>query len=391
MRHKEKDRDKTEPNAPKTGDKRRGALLAPTPGAPEPPGTATKPMSSPDPPETTPNTAGYILTSARTPSTHRRDGSTILTPPGYRALPVPIPATSTSAHSGRSRPQSMIISPSSKGFSVEPPIASALPAISQGQQTLSPPSMDPKTIRRSRRSSVSNVVQHYEAINTGGSVRPSPVPPVSPSKPLTGLSVKVASAGAAVPLASANSNSTVPSHGMAAIPFPRISPTTSPVMPKASLAVPDDNGNASAQRNSSRGRASPSPPAGLPSRISSGFPYSPKTAEYATGGGAISGLPPRRASPFEPIKPTATASSYEPSTTVIAHPFPVRKATAPSTEDSTDSASAMRSPSPERPYKGVSRLIDRWQKAVDDSSDSNRGGIAPRKAGTVGSLNSRGR
>ncbi len=392
---KDKDKGKHDVNPLRTGEKRRGVLIAPSmPAVADPPGTASKPMFSPDPPETTPNTAGYILTSARPPNTHRRDGSTILTPPGYRALPAPIPTTRS--HSGRSRPQSMIISPGPKGYPPEPSIASALPAISQSQQGLSPPALDAKTIRRSRRSSVSNVVQRYEAIS---SVRPGQgSPAVSPTKPLVGLSVKVASAGAAIPLSSALSNSSVPSPATAAIRFPRISPTASPIQPKASLAVPDNNGNNSSQRDSSRGRTSPSPGfSGLPSRVSPGFTYpsSPKPAENATGsGGGTSGLPTRRTSPFEPVKPTATPSNEPQQTTTIAHPFPLRKQTAiPLSEEATSNGSILRSPSPERPYQGVSRLIDRWQKAVDDSGEpnGNRGGLASRKVGTVGSLSGRGR
>ena len=47
----------------------------------------------------------------------------------------------------------------------------------------------------------------------------------------------------------------------------------------------------------------------------------------------------------------------------------------------------LRSPSPEKPYQGVSKLIDRWQRAVDGegpgSGERSRGGGAAKKAGVV--------
>ena len=51
----------------------------------------------------------------------------------------------------------------------------------------------------------------------------------------------------------------------------------------------------------------------------------------------------------------------------------------------------LRSPSPEKPYQGVSKLIDRWQRAVDETAPAGlagpggarRGGVPPQKAGMV--------
>ena len=48
----------------------------------------------------------------------------------------------------------------------------------------------------------------------------------------------------------------------------------------------------------------------------------------------------------------------------------------------------VRSPSPEKPYQGVSRLIDRWQRAVDETAPAGmpgarRGGVPVKRAGMV--------
>lgn len=67
--------------------------------------------------------------------------------------------------------------------------------------------------------------------------------------------------------------------------------------------------------------------------------------------------------------------------------FPTRKPTLPPLQ-STGSAGEREerepvpSPSPERPYQGVSKLIDRWQKAVD-SSDPGVRKLVAKKAGVA--------
>lgn len=60
---------------------------------------------------------------------------------------------------------------------------------------------------------------------------------------------------------------------------------------------------------------------------------------------------------------------------------------------STDTA---RSASPERPYKGVGKLIDQWQRKAADAdpvappSPSKRVGIVGKRGGVVGASNGRG-
>ncbi|CAL1694653.1 unnamed protein product [Somion occarium] len=308
---------------------------------------------------------------------HRRAPSTKPTP-NARALPAPIPTAS----SGRARPQSMIVSPRSAPLESKanaPTRGSLSSSVSAQQQTLSPPAPDARSRRSARRSSISDMVQRYEAI--GG--RPGPGPPAPAAKP-AGLSVKVASTGVGGSTGGATSTDTgLSSPASAASRFPRLSPTSSPVLSKASLAVPDDSDHGQAitpaaipvpsQKDVlSRGRASPAPSlSGLPTRGSASSSFMKNPDIHAA---AVNGLP-RGASPLQISRPSPGITSQEP-----VPASPTRKVVTPPEEP--------RSPSPEKPYQGVSKLIDRWQRAVEESGEIGVGkGAGPKR----GSLSGRGR
>lgn len=308
----------------------------------------------------------------RPPSSHQHRKEPSNKPaPGARALPAPIPSHTSS---GRSRPQSMIVSPTNRNTTMDNKNNTPFPASVSSpspQQSLSPPAQDARAKRSARRSSISDMVQRYEAIGTRQGPGPPAAAPTPAVKP-AGLSVKPSSTGAgSTTVASTNASASSPSS--AALRFPKLSPTNSPVLSKANLVVPEDagQGSNSLQKDvSAKGRTSPAPSlTGLPSRGSA------KASDTNTT--IVNGLP-RRASPMFTRKPSPRLPSPEP--VVASMPSP-RKAGFSGEE-------VVRSPSPEKPYQGVSSLIDRWQRAVDGSEGTGRGG-APRRIG--GSLSGRGR
>ncbi|KAH9923619.1 uncharacterized protein B0H18DRAFT_1095244 [Fomitopsis serialis] len=228
--------------------------------------------------------------------------------PRMQATPMASASSMPPPMSGRSRPQSMFItSPSKSAYSLQ----QSAPAPSPAPTTLAlAPPPDPRP-RAGRRSSISDMVQHYEAIT---SAKPTTTPTPAPTSPTKSAPLNVRSRSSAGAGAGADS---LASPSAAATRFPKLSPTTSPVLSKTNLAVPDDAGQGRAEREN--GRRSP----GL-----SGLP-SPN--------GVVNGLPGRR-SPLQ----MARESLEQPPPS----PFGGRKPTLQSSRE------PVRSPSPERPYQG---------------------------------------
>ena len=164
-------------------------------------------------------------------------------------------------------------------------------------------------------------------------------------------------------------------------------------MPKANLAVPEDTGRAALGRDFARYRTSPT---GLPSRSSPVGRLDPPFASTNTGAStnanvnytgasAANGLPPRR-SPFEGSReqPPSRASVRD----MPPPPSPRMERKVSAQLEPPAQNPNVRSPSPEKPYQGVSRLIDRWQRAVDETAPAGmpgarRGGVPAKKAGVV--------
>lgn len=336
---------------------KRRSVIMPSPAARLPP-LASKPSFRSESPQlidtSVPSRASNM---GPPPSPHKRQPSA--TPSGSRIQATPMAAAPSMPPptSGRSRPQSMFIASPSKPGYLQQPIPSPSPAPSTANALAPPP--DPRP-RAGRRSSISDMVQHYEAIRSS---KPAPaLGPTSPTKP-TPLNLRSKSAAG---------EGSLMSPAAAAARFPRLSPSSSPVISKASLAVPDDAGQGRAERDSGRR----SPGAGLPNRISP-----------VPRGGDANGLPGRR-SPLQVARETPVREREQ---EVLSSPapglFPTRKPTLPPLQ-STGSAGEREerepvpSPSPERPYQGVSKLIDRWQKAVDSSDPGVRKPVA-KKAGVA--------
>ncbi|KAI0931632.1 hypothetical protein AcW2_000477 [Taiwanofungus camphoratus] len=316
-----------------------------------------------------------VLPTRPPSSQHRRQPSTT---PASRQAPAPSPAPGPM--SARSRPQSLFVTSLSKSSSTENSASLSTVAAPVGKQTLSLPEESLQSRRSFRRSSISDMVQHYESISGStkgqGASSTAPAPVVASRSSNLTLEVK---------LSGRTGDSCDPSPSFAATRFPKLSPT-SPILPKASLTVPNESGS---EQDFAKNRASPT---GLPSRSSPNGQLKTPYGKTSDRSNMINGLPSR----WSPLQLTRslgqepTAMSQE----APSSPFPMRKAATPPEETVSPD---LRSPSPERPYQGVSKLIDRWQRAVEDSGMAppgggmKRGGLPSRRAGVVGGESGRGR
>lgn len=223
--------------------------------------------------------------------------------------PTPRPSQSPNNQSQpRSRPQSMMIFPTSKsvgGDTSLPSSSLAVPSDKEGARTIS----------RSRRTSITDMVQRYEGVGGSGTTK-SPslagMPALSPSVPPKPVGFRP-NQGESQNIGSSHTR------------FIKVSPTDSPVIRQGlSLNVPEDEKvGRPGSRSSPTHRTSPRRSPIEPSR--SGFPQ-----------------PSQQTSPGE--------GAPEPT-----------------------------SPSPERPYPGVTKLIDQWQKKAEESNPAN-----PRKPVGIG-------
>ena len=211
----------------------------------------------------------------------------------------------------RSRPQSMLIFPSSKPAGGETGLSSPSLPVPLDKEGI-------RTISRSRRTSITDIVQRYEGIGGPRTKSPSPLgmPVLSPSIPPKPVGLK--------PHQNESQNI-----GSSHTRFIKVSPTNSPVVRQGvSLNVPEDD------------------------RI--GRPGSRTSPTHKTS--------PRKS----PIELARSISSQ------------------PSQLSPGDDAPEPKSPAPERPYAGVSKLIDQWQKKAEESSPGNvrkPGGIGAKRFG----------
>ncbi|KAI0686645.1 hypothetical protein BC835DRAFT_1309465 [Cytidiella melzeri] len=239
----------------------------------------------------------------------------------------PPPATSS-----RARPQSMFLNPVAKTAPLESSLSSAAKPLGQ--------SIDDKRPRSGRRTSISDMVQRYESFNGSG----KPPPPIATKPSVLTKTVSEAS------------TSGLPSPSSAATRFPRLSPESSPVQSKSHLVIP---GPTDSKEEPSKPRRSPSPvAAGLPSR---NYAYPSRLTTNTTGAG--SGPAGKATSEARQQPRSVSPRPHEPAAAPQAQPRRQDTLSVPS-ED-------LRSPSPERPYKGVSKLIDRWQRVVDQNETTD--------------------
>jgi AP2-associated kinase len=222
-----------------------------------------------------------------------------------------------------SRPQSMFLFPMSKSLSDDrSPDTSA--------SVLAPPAeLKP---RASRRTSITDMVQHYEAID--GKAKGAPAIATS--------SATLASTSAIVPVRENGRHSRI------RVPS---SPITSRVdaLSRLSPSAPEKDASGLAKRRTS--------PTGLPNTIR------PKELEHGSNLGP----------PTSPYRIT----TIENPTPGPAQPSPVRK----STEE--------RPPSPDKPYQGVGKLINQWEGKTAEADPSRaqprrRGGFVPKRTQPTG-------
>lgn len=249
-----------------------------------------------------PPTSSRFITPVTEPERKVTSSTTALRTVNQASRPSPSSKTQSQP---RSRPQSMLIFPS-RSTGGEPGLPSPSLAVPLDKEGI-------RTISRSRRTSITDIVQRYEGIGGPGTKPPSlpGMPPPSPSVPPKPTGLKPHQSG------SQNIGS---SHTR----FIKVSPTSSPVVRHGlSLNVPEDD---KIYRPGSR--------------------TSPTTKTS-----------PRRS----PIDPGRSSSSK------------------PQQLSAADDAPEPMSPSPERSYAGVGKLIDQWQKKAEESNPAN-----PRKPGGVG-------
>ncbi|KZP25379.1 hypothetical protein FIBSPDRAFT_389100 [Athelia psychrophila] len=283
--------------------------------------TSPQPMASPPPAQPVRPTRPQ-----RSPSHHRKLSSA--------ASPI------QSSPAGRGRPQSMFIFPVG-GSKSDSSTALSSPMLSP------PPDSAPS---RTRRTSITDMVQRFEAIG-GGTKKPETTSPLAAQKP---IALKVA----------INNTSSGNNPRQSKLSLSR---TNSPVTarPNGRLDLPSrksDEPAAARQRN-----------AGLPSASAS----SPAHRENIwTREVDNMNAPSQRTSHEKPSAPINEAPFADRQSSQF--DFPARRPSVPPpAEDSAPPAS------PEKPYQGVGKLIDQWQRKTTTAPepDTRRSGFAVRGAG----------
>jgi AP2-associated kinase len=238
----------------------------------------------------------------------------------------PTPSSPTAAD--RSRPRSMFMSPTTPTSALlSPPVAS---------------SDDGTKSRRSiRRGSISDIVSKYEALNaveTGTSSTKSRISK-TPS-----------------PTTHSRQMSTSTTSGI----------TRSPESKVAKLGS-----ETKAPNSTNNGDRPPRPPSSSkPNSVNT----SRATARRTSTSDSSSGGPPSPAAPRVMRKSTLEAPSFtqaprssSPVRLVGMQPQPTRSLTSDSSTSPDNNPPSIDSPSPERPYQGVGKLIDQWQKKTEEA------------------------
>ncbi|KAI0248354.1 hypothetical protein BJV78DRAFT_1284870 [Lactifluus subvellereus] len=303
--------DLSSPNRPR--------LFPPVGNLLRPRSTSPQPLISPS--ISTDSTKGDLFSSMRRSPRHRKQ-STNSRDAG------PPPSTPTGTATARARPQSMFLN-SPTSAAVKFPLPSPVDGSSV---SLDVPTPDARTQRSTRRTSITDMVQRYEAM--GGNVAASPATR-SPAQPGASLSRSVTTH---VSTPSRRSQSHLGAVGLPGLADPaRKLPT--------GIGVSD------------RPRAEYASPVGLPGlamerkpSVSYGGRRSPTKLDTTSSGGLEAPVRPvQRRSP-SPAPPAAGDDSQP--------------------------------PSPEKPYQGVGRLIDEWQRKTVDA-DAPRSPASRRRGGGI--------
>ena len=291
-----------------------------------------------------------ISSSISTDSTKREQPSPTRPSPRHRKQSTngrdagPSPSVSAGTATARPRPQSMFLnSPSTAA--VKFPIPS--PVDSSSSTSLGIPAPDARAQRTVRRTSISDMVQRYEAM--GGNAAAPSTPTATTRQPASADSPAPPGPGASLTRSATTHVSPTPRRGYlgGAVGLPGLSTESSKKLPTG-LGVSD------------RPRAEYASPVGLP-----GLAVERKTsASYGAG----------RRSPTK-IDFTSAGGGLD----APARPVP-RRSPSPAIPVVGDEA---QSPSPDRPYQGVGRLIDQWQRKTADTTEVPRSPVSRRRGGAV--------
>ena len=289
----------------------------------------------------------------------------------------PPPSASTGTATARPRPQSMFLN-SPTTAAVKFPLPSP---VDGGSTNLDVPSPDTRS-QRTRRTSISDMVQRYESMGGGGgSAAPSPAsrqPNSSSQLGVTSLTrstttrVSPSSGSAAPSPASRQPNTSTQLGGVSSLSRSATTHVSPPsrrnqlgAVGLPGLATDPSKKPLAGIGVSDKPRSEHASPIGLPGLAierKSSVPYSGRrspTKSNAAGG--VGG----------------GTSGSEGGLDALVRPIPKRSfspAPPPTSDD-------VQSPAPEKPYQGVGRLIDEWQRKTADAGDSPRSPVSRRKGG----------
>ena len=310
-------------------------LFPPTGQSSKPRSASPSPLISPliSPSISNDSTRLDLSTSTQSSSRHRKQSTN-----GRDAGPPP--STSAGSAIARPRPQSMFLN-SPTTAAVKFPMASQ---VDSSSASLDVPSPDPRSRRTARRTSISDMVQRYEAMGSGSGA-PSPVSRQPTSSAPTGVSLARSATTHVSPS---------PRRGhLSAVGLPGLATDPSKKPPPTGLGVSDN-----------KPRAERASPVGLPglamerkpsASYGSGRRSPAKQPDVATTGGGGGLDIPVRPVTIRSVSPVNTPAGEEASTTATT----------------------------EKPYQGVGRLIDQWQRKTADA-EAPRSPVSRRKGGGGG-------
>ncbi|KAI0271817.1 hypothetical protein BGY98DRAFT_197625 [Russula aff. rugulosa BPL654] len=288
----------------------------------------------------------------------------------------PPPSASAGTPTARPRPQSMFLN-SPTTAAVKFPLPSP---VDGGSTSLEVPSPDTRS-QRTRRTSISDMVQRYEAMGGSGSATASP----ASRQPNSSSQLGVSSLSR-----STTTHVSPPSGSAAASPASR-QPNTSKQLGVSSLSRSATTHVSPPSRRNQLGAVGLPGLATDPSkkpRAGIGISDKPR-AEHASPIG-LPGLAIERKSSVSysghrsPMKSNATgglgggtSGGEGGGLDAPVRPIP-KRSFSPAPPAAGDD---VQSPAPEKPYQGVGRLIDEWQRKTADVGDAPRSPVSRRKGG----------
>ncbi|KAF8506521.1 hypothetical protein F5888DRAFT_1602375 [Russula emetica] len=345
-----------------------------------PAGQSPKPRSASPPPLISPSistdstSAKHDLSStARSLPRHRKQSTN-----GRDTGPPPSASAGTAT--ARPRPQSMFLN-SPTTAAVKFPVPSP---IDGGSTNLDVPSPDTR-LQRTRRKSISDMVQRYEAMGGGASAASSPASRQPNSSTQLGVSSLARSttthvsppSGSAAPSPASRQPNTSTQLGVSSLSRSATTHVSPPsrrnqlgAVGLPGLATDPSKKPLAGIGVSDRPRAEHASPIGLPglaaerkSSVSYSGRRSPIKSNATSGAGAGTGTSGGEGGFDAPVRPIPKRSFS---------PAP------PVTGDD------VQSPAPEKPYQGVGRLIDEWQRKTADAGDAPRSPVSRRRGGGGG-------